>query len=303
MTKEAVKQRLKQRLVLDGAMGTELEKLGVKTNDELWSANALIDNPEAIYQVHASYFKAGADIAITDTYQANVAAFAKNGIKHDEAIELIKSGVKIAKQARDDYDSNGLIAGCIGPYGAYLANGAEYTGNYELSFHDYQNFHQEKIKALIDAGSDLLSIDTIPNFQEVKALVKIINDLPNKLPYWISLSVKDVTKLGDGTDLKVVIKWLSQQDNIDGIGVNCTKIENITPIVNLIRDISNLPIVVYPNPGDIYHPKTKTWTTVPHVDTFQQEVPNWLSQGANIIGGCCRTTPEDIAQIAKILKN
>ncbi|WP_429970589.1 homocysteine S-methyltransferase [Fructilactobacillus sp. Tb1] len=302
MSNKAVKQRLKERLVLDGAMGTELEKLNVKTNDALWSANALIDNPEAIYQVHADYFKAGADIAITDTYQANVDAFAKVGIDHEQAIALIKSGVKIAKQARDDFDPDGLVAGCIGPYGAYLANGAEYTGDYDLTFTEYQNFHQEKIEALIAAGADLLSVDTIPNFAEVKALVKIIDSLPDAIPYWISLSVKDPETLSDGTPLTEVVSWLAKQPKIAGIGINCTKIENITPIVKLIHGITDLPIIVYPNPGDIYDPKTKTWTTVPHLDTFNREVPVWLTAGANIIGGCCRTTPVDIEQISKIIK-
>lgn len=303
MTKKTVQARLQENLVLDGAMGTELEKLGVKTNDALWSANALIDNPEAIYQVHAAYFKAGADIAITDTYQANVAAFAKVGIRHDEALALIKKGVELAKRARDDFNPNGLVAGCIGPYGAYLANGSEYTGNYDLTFAEYQTFHQSKIEALIAAGSDLLSIDTIPNFNEVQALVKMMAKLARPIPYWISLSVKDPETLSDGTPLVTVVKWLAQQPGIGGIGVNCTKIENITPIVKLIRQLTDLPLAVYPNPGDLYDPETKTWTAVPHNDTFAQAVPQWLTAGANIIGGCCRTNPEDIEQIAQIIKN
>lgn len=303
MTKTSVEKRLQEKLVLDGAMGTELEKLGVKTNDLLWSANALINNPKSIYQVHADYFKAGADIAITDTYQANVAAFAKVGINHDQALDLIKKGVELAKQARDDFNPAGLVAGCVGPYGAYLANGAEYTGAYDLSFAEYQKFHQEKIKTLINAGSDLISVDTMPNFAEIKSVVKIINDLPNKIPYWISLSVKDENTLSDGTPLRDVIIWLGKQSGISGIGVNCTKIENITPIVSLMHHLTDLPIVVYPNPGDIYDPQTKTWTSVPHTDTFEQEVPRWLAEGANIIGGCCRTIPQDIEQITEIIKN
>ncbi|WP_395317935.1 homocysteine S-methyltransferase [Fructilactobacillus frigidiflavus] len=303
MNKKTVQARLEENLVLDGAMGTELEKLGVKTNDALWSANALIDNPEAIYQVHAAYFKAGADIAITDTYQANVAALAKVGIRHDEALALIKKGVELAKRARADFNLNGLVAGCIGPYGAYLANGSEYTGNYDLTFAEYQTFHQAKIEALIAAGADLLSIDTIPNFNEVKALVKIMAKVAQPIPYWISLSVKDPETLSDGTPLVTVVKWLAQQPGIGGIGVNCTKIENITPIVKIIRQLTDLPLAVYPNPGDLYDSQTKTWTAVPHTDTFAQEVPQWLAAGANIIGGCCRTNPEDIEQIAQIIKN
>ncbi|EKK20736.1 homocysteine S-methyltransferase [Fructilactobacillus florum] len=302
MNRQILATSLDQPLVLDGAMGTELEKLGVATNDELWSANALIDQQEKIYQVHASYFQAGADLAITDTYQANVAAFAKRGIGHQQALDLLATGVHLAQAARDRYRPTGLVAGCIGPYGAYLADGSEYTGNYTKTVTEYEQFHREKILTLIDAGADLLSVDTMPNFQEIQAVVGILATLDQPIPYWISLSVRNQRQLSDGTDLNRVVAWLRQQPSVGGIGINCTKMENITPLVKLIRAQTKLPIIVYPNPGDLYDPLTKTWTTVPHVDSFTKEVPHWLAAGANIIGGCCRTTPADIAQISRLIR-
>ncbi|USS88620.1 homocysteine S-methyltransferase [Fructilactobacillus hinvesii] len=293
---------LQAPVVLDGAMGTELEKRGVKTNDALWSANALLTDPEAIYAVHASYFQAGATIAITDTYQANVAAFAKLGITHARALELIKLGVQLAQRARDDVQPNGLVAGCVGPYGAYLANGAEYTGAYKLSPAEYDDFHAEKIQTLLADGVDLLSVDTIPNFAEVQALTTMLAEQSQLVPTWISLSIKDPQTLSDGTPLATVVEWLDHAQAVSGIGINCTGFANVLPAVQLIRAHSEKPIVVYPNPGDVYDPVTKTWIAVAHSQTFADVVPEWLAAGANIIGGCCRTTPADIEQIAKLLK-
>ncbi|USS84923.1 homocysteine S-methyltransferase [Fructilactobacillus myrtifloralis] len=289
-------------LVLDGAMGTELEQYGVKTNDALWSANALLTDPEAIYQVHARYFQAGADIAITDTYQANVAAFARVGISHSQALQLIRRGVQLAQQARADVNPRGFVAGCVGPYGAYLANGAEYTGDYQLSAAEYAAFHTEKVQTLLSAGVDLLSVDTMPNFFEIQVLTQLLAQQPNLVPTWISLSIRDPQTLSDGTPLTTVVQWLDAQDVVSGIGVNCTDFAQILPAIQTIRAQSEKPIVVYPNPGDHYDPHTKTWTPVPHALTFAEVVPSWLAAGATIIGGCCRTTPADIAQITTLLK-
>ncbi|USS86998.1 homocysteine S-methyltransferase [Fructilactobacillus cliffordii] len=293
---------LETPVVLDGAMGTELEKRGVKTNDALWSANAPLTDPDAIYDVHASYFRAGAEIAITDTYQANVAAFAKVGIEKEAALDLIRLGVRLAQQARDNVKPDGLVAGCVGPYGAYLADGSEYTGDYQLSPDEYEAFHTEKIQTLMDAGVDLLSVDTIPSFAEVQALTTILAQQSNLVPTWISLSIKDPYHLSDGTPLDVVAGWLDHSQAASGIGINCTSFANVLPALKLMRQVTQKPLVVYPNPGDIYDPATKTWTAVEHPQTFADVVPDWLAASANIIGGCCRTTPADIEQIAKLLK-
>lgn len=313
---DLIAENLKNKtgLVVDGAMATELEKRGVDTSSELWSATALINNPEAITAVHKSYFQSGADIAITNTYQANIAKFMELGMSEQESADLIIKAVKLAQQARTDfYESLSeedrqkrakypLIAGSVGPYGAYLADGSEYRGDYSLTKKEYQDFHYSRMKLLDKAGVDLFAFETQPNFDEANALVDLLVDKFPQQHAWLSFSVKDSETLCDGTSLSEAVKYFEDVDQISAIGVNCTTLENIQEIVRGINQVTDKPIIVYPNNGDIYDPETKTWQANPQADTFTDLVPEWLEAGAKLVGGCCRTTPADIKEISKIIK-
>ncbi|MFT9372305.1 homocysteine S-methyltransferase [Liquorilactobacillus hordei] len=295
--------REKKLLVLDGAMATELEKAGVDTANELWSATALLDAPQKITNVHQNYFRAGADIAITNTYQATKQAFMKQGMSAAKSSELIKQAVFCAQKARNEYSENKnlLLAGSIGPYGAFLADGSEYTGNYNLSIKAFQDFHYPRMKALVEAGVDLFAIETQPNFIELEAITELLERKFSEMTAWIALSIKDSRHLCDGTSLEKVVKYLEQFENISAIGVNCTALENITPALKEIQPLTTKPLVVYPNNGDIYDPISKKWKINPQAKTFSDLVPTWISAGAKIIGGCCRTTPENIREIANVV--
>lgn len=129
-------------VILDGAMATELERQGCDLNDSLWSATIIMENLELIKQVHTDYFAAGADCAITASYQATVVGFARRGLSEAEALNLIQTSVQIAVKARDEFwgkfenRSNRpkpIVAGSVGPYGAFLADGSEYRGDYTLT--------------------------------------------------------------------------------------------------------------------------------------------------------------------------
>lgn len=284
-------------VVSDGAMATELEKMGVQTDNELWSAMALITNPDAIRAVHEGYFMAGATIATTNTYQANLPALADFDVDQEAGLQLIHDAVKLADQARAG-DDRLLIAGSVGPYGAYLADGSEYTGDYHLSKADYQAFHLPRIQALVAAGVDCLALETMPNFAEVQALLALLQrDFPT-VRVWVSFSVGDTpANLCDGTPLREAAQYCDAQENVLAVGVNCTKMENILPAINEIHGVTDKAIIVYPNNGDRYDPTTKTWEKVTDAPQFSELVPQWLAAGARIIGGCCRTTPDDIATI------
>ncbi|ETY74665.1 homocysteine S-methyltransferase [Lactiplantibacillus fabifermentans] len=303
----SLNDRLKQGpVVLDGAMATELEKRGVATDSALWSATAMLDHPQAITAVHQSYFAAGAQIAITNTYQANVAAFVQAGVSAEKARPLIQQAVQIANTARDNYaqthpDFQGYVAGSIGSYGAYLADGSEYTGKYHLDEVAYQAFHRERLQLITAVGVDVLALETMPNFAEVQALVHLITAEFPAQPYWVSFSIADAQHLWDGTDLATAAKWVAAQPNVVAVGVNCTRLENIEPALQTLRDAVEIPLIVYPNSGDEYDAVTKTWQTTDASHTFDQFVPKWLAAGANIIGGCCRTTPADIQTIAQLI--
>lgn len=300
-------------LILDGAMATELEKRGVDTDSELWSAAALMNDPQAVKDVHKSYFESGADVAITNTYQANLEAFEAIGYTKDQASEMIVKAVKLAQSARDDFysslsdaarkqrASHPLIAGSVGPFGAYLADGSEYTGDYDLSQGEYQVFHEPRMRLMAEAGVDLFAFETQPNFDEAKAIASLLETRFANYTGWLSFSIKDSEHLCDGTPLKDAIAYFETQPQIVAVGVNCTRMENIESAVKVIKSVTKKPIVVYPNNGDIYNPETKTWKSNPSAISFSEVAPKWVEAGARIVGGCCRTTPEDIREITNSL--
>lgn len=289
-------------VVSDGAMATELEKRGVATNSALWSATAMLDHPDAIQAVHQSYLDAGAKIMTTNTYQANVPAFEQAGIAAAQARQLIQQAVTIAHTARDvSHVTDAVIAGSIGPYGAYLADGSEYTGAYQLTPSAYQDFHRERLALIMAAGVDVLALETMPRLDEVQALVQLITTTWPQQPYWVSFSIKDPQTLCDGTSLAVAAKWVAAQPNVVAVGVNCTTLENIAPALATLKAAVAVPLIVYPNSGDQYDPVTKTWQETHLSHQFASFVPQWLAAGARIIGGCCRTTPKDIATVARAL--
>ncbi|KRM97254.1 homocysteine methyltransferase [Liquorilactobacillus aquaticus DSM 21051] len=300
-------------LVVDGAMATELEKKGINTVNDLWSANALINAPEKVTAVHRSYFEAGADIAITNTYQANVVAFEKRGLSHSQSEDLVVQAVRCAQEARADFYKTLtsqqrslrelLVAGSVGPYGAYLADGSEYTGRYSLTEEEYQSFHYSRLSLLNKAGVDLFAIETQPNFAESKALVDLVVEKFPKKSAWLSFSIKDSSHLCDGTSLKEAIKYFEKYEQVAAIGINCIALEKVEAAIKNIKKETNKPIIVYPNNGDRYDPQTKTWRTNPNSATFSELVPVWKAAGARLIGGCCRSNPDDIKEIADAIKD
>lgn len=296
--------------ILDGAMATELEKRGLDIHNELWSAKAIIENPDLIKQVHLDYFKAGADIATTNTYQANLEGFLNMGLSPEEARACISKAVKIAVEARDEF-WNGLsdeekkkrpfplVAGSIGPYGAFLANGAEYTGDYSLTDEAFQTFHLPRMQLVKEAGADLFAFETMPQFQETKVLARMLAEFFPDMAAWMSFSVSDGQMICDGTPLQEAAAYFDALDQVVAIGLNCTSCFNASCIIEKMHGVISKPIVVYPNSGETYDPVSKTWSHQHGHDDFGQLAQDFYQHGARFIGGCCRTTPEDIRQIAE----
>ena len=296
----------KHTVVLDGAMSTPLERLGADTNNDLWTAKALIDNEELVYEVHKMYFEAGADLIITDTYQANVQAFEKVGYSEKEARNLIKKAVKIAQKARDDYENrtgkHNYIAGTIGPYGAYLANGSEYRGDYELSVEEYQQFHLPRIEELVNAGVDILAIETQPKLDEVLAILELLKEKYPQQKVYVSYTLSDDDTISDGTPLPRAIHALEDYSQVIAVGINCVKLELVEPALKNMKEITDKHLIVYPNSSAVYDPKSKTWSQPKTSVTFEELIPNWYEAGARIIGGCCTTGPKEIKAVADFIK-
>jgi len=290
-------------LILDGALATELEARGCNLADTLWSAKVLMENPELIYQVHYDYFAAGANVAITASYQATPLGFAARGLDSGQASALIRQSVTLAQRARDDYRATTgsqaplLVAGSVGPYGAYLANGAEYRGDYALPAAEMKDFHRPRVAALLEAGVDLLACETLPSFGEIQALISLLAEFPHSSA-WFSFTLRDAQHLSDGTPLSKVAEVINAAPQVVAVGLNCVALESVTPALQTLQALTDKPLLVYPNSGEQYDAVSKSWHSAPSGCTLHDKFPEWQQAGARLIGGCCRTTPQDIAAIA-----
>ncbi|MDG4553207.1 MAG: homocysteine S-methyltransferase [Candidatus Competibacter sp.] len=293
-------------IVLDGALATELEQRGRDLRDPLWSAKVLLEEPDLIRQVHRDYFLAGADGVITASYQASIEGFARRGIPQAEALALIRRSVDLAREARDAFWSEPahrigrprpFVAASVGPYGAFLADGSEYRGDYGLGEAELIDFHRPRLAALLAAGPDILACETLPCLLEAQALVRLLAEFP-EANAWISFSARDDTHTCHGERLADCAAALDDCAQIVAIGVNCTAPRHIPALIDAIRAATDKPIVVYPNSGEIYDSAHRCWEGESSVATFAEQAREWAAHGARIIGGCCRTSPEHIRALA-----
>ena len=292
-------------VVIDGAMSTALEKLGCDLNHRLWSARVLAEDPDKIRTVHTQYFEAGADVAITASYQATAAGFAAAGIDKTEAARLIGLSVTLAQEARTAYlkahpGRTLLIAGAVGPYGAYLADGSEYTGRYHLTADEYREFHRVRLDALKAAGADLIAIETQPKLEEVAVLLKMLEE--RNLSAWVTFTLADEGHLPDGTPVEEAARLCATSAAVDALGLNCVKRELAAGALKRMAAVTDLPLILYPNSGETYDAATKTWHHPVGGPGWHHFVAPWKSLGVKCLGGCCRTLPADIVEIARLMK-
>lgn len=293
-------------LVIDGALATELERRGCDLKDDLWSAKILLEQPGKIKHVHYDYFKAGADCAITASYQATIEGFMRRGLNEQEALALIQRSVRLAVEARDEFwadegnrtgRSRPFVAASVGPYGAFLADGSEYHGNYGLTETELVDFHRPRMRALIEAGADLLACETIPCLVEAQALVRLLAEFES-IQAWISFSCRDEFHVSEGQRFEDCVRTVEASPFVVAVGVNCTSPKYIPSLIAKGRRVTEKPILVYPNSGESYDAATNDWEGQPVYASFSEEAREWHKAGARMIGGCCRTTPEDIRGIA-----
>lgn len=292
-------------MVIDGSMSTALENMGLDLNHRLWTARALAENPEQVKQVHINYFRAGADCGITCSYQASIPGLMSCGYSEEEAKALIRRSVELFLEARDEWwEKEGRTANrayplCLagmGPYGAYLANGSEYTGAYEVSDTELTEFHARRAQLLYDAGADILLFETQPSLHEALLEARIAEEMG--ADYWISFSCRDGKHNGKGELIAECAAALSQDHpHLKMVGVNCTKPEYIESLINELKNNTELPIAVYPNSGEVYDPITKTWTHSGSNLDFGTYALRYIAAGARAVGGCCTTVEKHIRQV------
>ncbi|WP_113703716.1 homocysteine S-methyltransferase [Nonomuraea lactucae] len=280
-------------LVLDGGLATHLEALGADLRDELWSARLLLEDPDLIRRVHGDYFAAGAHVATTASYQASIPGFVRRGLDVAQAESLIRRSVELAGQARDEA-GGGLVAASVGPYGAYLANGAEYTGDYDLDEDGLLAWHRPRWEILASAGADLLACETIPSYPEARALARLLGETPS-LKAWVSFSCRDGEHINDGTPIREAAALFAGDPRVVAVGANCTAPRHIPGLIAALS--GGLPIVVYPNSGETWDAERHRWLGLADPVEYGQAAKEWERAGASLIGGCCRTTPDHIRQV------
>ncbi|MGE0587702.1 MAG: homocysteine S-methyltransferase [Cyclobacteriaceae bacterium] len=298
---------IKYPLLLDGGLSNELERQGCDLNHKLWSAKMLDTNPQAIVKAHLSYLSAGAKCITTASYQASVRGFMDLGYSREESEQLIVRSVELAEEAirqfrKEGNDEELFIAASIGPYGAYLADGSEYRGKYGASDEELKAFHKERIDILDKTVAHFFACETMPDFQEVRVLAEILKH--TKKSAWITFSCRDEKHLNDGTPIAECAAYLNDHPNIFALGVNCTAPQYISGLIGELKaNAGEKKIVIYPNSGEVYHADTKTWLGLSDPDAFATMTQQWLLQGVDVMGGCCRIGPEHIAKMRENLSN
>ena len=297
-------------LILDGGLATELERRGADLDDPLWSARLLIENPDLIRQVHHDYYAAGADVAITASYQASFPGLARRGLSATPAAALMTRSVRLADEAREAFWSGlanrtgrqrPLVAASIGPYGAHLHDGSEYRGDYGVSRAQLSDFHRERMAVLGGAGADLLACETIPSRLEAEVLLELIEELPSARA-WLSFSCRDGAHISDGTSFADCVALANASSRIVAVGLNCTPPQYAEALVREAVEVADKPVLVYPNSGERYQAVGNRWLPGEGVDDFVESARRWHAAGARLVGGCCRTGPREIEGIARALR-
>lgn len=285
-----------ETLILDGGLSTQLALGGANLDDHLWSARLLLDDPEALVTAHRAFVTAGADVLIAASYQVSFEGFARSGISAAETADALRTSVSLAKRAATAVDREVFTAASVGPYGAILADGSEFRGDYDLAHVELADFHRKRIEILLESGPDLLAIETIPSITEARALVDVLAMFPEARA-WFAFTCRDARRLADGSPFGEAIALVAASPNVVAVGVNCTSPRYIEGLAVEVGSITSKPIIVYPNGGGTWNARKKQWLGAEGMH-LAELAPAWRAAGVNAIGGCCGTSAADIEALA-----
>lgn len=274
----------KKFVFFDGAMGTMLQKEGLKVGELPETLN--ITNPEIIKKIHKQYIDAGSDIIITNTFGANELKYSSSEYSIEQ---VITEGVNIAKEAAEGK----LVALDIGPTGLIM----EPTGN--LSFESAYELFKKQVIIGEKAGADLILIETMSDLYEVKAAVLAAKE-NSSLPVFCTMTFQQDGRTLMGTDPKTMV-FVLEGLGVDVLGVNCSLgPKELMPIIDEILLYASIPVMVQPNAG---LPRYDGEKTVYDIETteFAKYIRIMAQKGVRIFGGCCGTNPEFIKESQKTL--
>lgn len=291
-------------MVLDGGFGTELERRGGDVRGPLWSAEALLGSPDLVEDVHVAYLDAGSDCITTGSYQVSFEGFAEAGLSAADTITALKASMAIAEAARRRFEQSSrrkaLVAASLGPYGAILHNGAEYHGRYGVTARELEAFHRSRLEHLQDGPIDLVACETIPSLQEATAMLRALSSFPH-LRAWFAFTCADGRHTGSGDEIDACARIVGESPQVVAIGVNCTPPALVGELIDGFKGATTKPVVVYPNSGRTWDAEARVWKGSSSIDDYGTLARDWQRRGARWIGGCCGTTPADIAQVRAAL--
>ena len=269
----------------------------------------LLEDPGAVEAVHLAFLEAGADCVTTATSQATFEGLAARGVGGSRAEAVMRGAVDLAVRARDRFLASPgcretrlppLVAASVGPYGAFLADGSEYRGDYAIGRDALADFHRRRWQLLARTGADILACETLPSFAEARVLARLARDIPDK-PAWFSFTCRDEGHLSDGTPIGVVAQWADEDPGVTAVGVNCTGAAFVPALVGALAGGTRKPVIAYPNAGGAYDPHSRRWAAAEPVVDWKEACRGWIAAGAEVVGGCCRAGPDDIRQMRAAL--
>lgn len=294
--------------VLDGGLASELEYLGARIDTPLWSAQVLEDEPDKVAAVHRAYIEAGSQCIATCSYQVSRMGYVEVGLTAHRADAALLRSVEIARSVVAEFPRRRvLVAGSLGPYGAALHNGGEYTGQYDCSYAGLVRFHRERIEIFAGATGmqrpDLLAFETFPSLEEVRAVGEALAAWPepraSQIPVSFSFSCLDEKHVSHGESVADCAALVASFPQTVAVGVNCVPPRWIPSLIAELREASDMPVIVYPNSGEGWDSTNRCWMGVSDPVEFGTDAANWFRAGAQIVGGCCRTRPAHIREVAR----
>lgn len=279
-------------VLLDGAVGTELDRRGVATRLPLWSAIGLLDAPEVVLAIHADYVRAGADILTANTFRTTRRTFAKVAGSSFDGAALNKLAVDLAREAGRSVGRDVLVAGSIAPledcYSPLL------SPPFEIALTE----HREQSRWLAEGGADLLMIETMPSASEAEAAV--IAAVETGLDVTVGFVVGADRRLLSGESLSEAVSRV-ERHGVVAVLVNCAPAMVIGQTITQLASLTDLPVGGYANLGVIED--TVGWSSDQSVDgtAYANAVAEWVARGARIVGGCCGTRPDQIASVRAML--
>jgi homocysteine S-methyltransferase len=272
-------------LRLDGGLSTALEANGHSVGGALWTGELLLSNPDAITTAHRQFVEVGADIITTGSYQVSFEGGRRVGWTDEDTERALRNSTTAARLAANE---DTLVASSIGPYGAFLNDGSEFRGNYGVSESVLREFHDRRLDVLLDTDPDMLAFETMPDLDEVRILLELLESKNTDIPFWVSVTVSELGVLSGGASFPAVCAAVESYPAAVAVGINCSPLAVVTPTLAGVE--TDLPFIVYPNAGQQWDSDSMAWSGEPELATHHH-IDKWVELGARIVGGCCGYGP------------